>query len=128
MRQYRQAGRTAGGAPALEGFGRGAFSEKFTWKRDYYAGGLVLLLGVEGPVWGTDFGYKFGSLARMGPNSCRSCLASSSPLSASSSQALRFGSDQPDDEKLYPTIRNGSAGSAFLRVPFFSSSLENLAG
>ena len=40
-------------------------SEKFTWKRDYYAGGLMVLLGVGAAVTGS--GYKFGSLARMGP-------------------------------------------------------------
>jgi len=40
-------------------------SGKFTWKRDYYAGGLMLLLGVGAAVTGS--GYKFGSLARMGP-------------------------------------------------------------
>ena len=34
-------------------------------KRDYYAGGLMLLLGLGAAVTGT--GYKFGSLARMGP-------------------------------------------------------------
>ena len=36
---------------------------KITVKRDYYAGGLMLLLGVGAAVTGT--GYKFGSLARM---------------------------------------------------------------
>ena len=37
----------------------------FTLKRDYYAGGLMLLLGVGAAFTGT--GYKFGTLARMGP-------------------------------------------------------------
>jgi hypothetical protein len=45
--------------------GETLLSEKFTWKRDYYAGGLMLLLGVGAAVTGS--GYKFGSLARMGP-------------------------------------------------------------
>jgi putative tricarboxylic transport membrane protein len=40
-------------------------SQKFAWKRDYYAGGLMVLLGVGAAVTGS--GYKFGSLARMGP-------------------------------------------------------------
>ena len=39
--------------------------ERIKLKRDYYAGGLMLLLGVGAAVTGT--GYKFGSLARMGP-------------------------------------------------------------
>jgi Tripartite tricarboxylate transporter TctB family len=34
-------------------------------KRDYYAGGLMVLLGVGAAVTGT--GYEFGSLGRMGP-------------------------------------------------------------
>jgi uncharacterized membrane protein YhdT len=38
---------------------------KFTPKRDYYAGALMLVLGVGAAVTGS--GYKFGSLARMGP-------------------------------------------------------------
>jgi Tripartite tricarboxylate transporter TctB family len=38
---------------------------KFTLKRDYYAGTLMLLLGVGAAVTGA--GYKFGTLARMGP-------------------------------------------------------------
>src|SRR6202046_1048181 len=38
---------------------------KFRLKRDYYAGGLMLLLGVGAAVTGS--GYKFGTLARMGP-------------------------------------------------------------
>ena len=40
-------------------------SKKFALKRDYYAGALMLLIGVGAAVTGT--GYKFGSLARMGP-------------------------------------------------------------
>ena len=39
--------------------------EKFRFKRDYYAGALMLVLGVGAAVTGT--GYKFGTLARMGP-------------------------------------------------------------
>ena len=38
---------------------------RFRIKRDYYAGGLMLLLGVGAAYTGT--GYKFGTLARMGP-------------------------------------------------------------
>ncbi len=39
--------------------------ERFKLKRDYYAGGLMLLLGVGAAVAGS--GYKVGSLAKMGP-------------------------------------------------------------
>ena len=38
---------------------------RFNLKRDYYAGGLMILLGVGAAVTGA--GYRFGSLARMGP-------------------------------------------------------------
>ena len=40
-------------------------NDRYKLKRDYYAGGLMLLLGVGAAVTGT--GYKFGSLAKMGP-------------------------------------------------------------
>ncbi len=39
--------------------------EKFELKRDYYAGGLMLLVGTGAAVTGAS--YKFGTLARMGP-------------------------------------------------------------
>src|ERR1700748_1846169 len=45
--------------------GRTPLLGNFKLKRDYYAGGLMLLLGVGAAVTGT--GYKFGTLARMGP-------------------------------------------------------------
>ena len=48
-----------------KGLGETLLAEKFTWKRDYYAGGLMVLLGVGAAVTGS--GYKFGTLARMGP-------------------------------------------------------------
>ncbi len=38
---------------------------KLALKRDYYAGGLMLLIGVGAAFTGSS--YKFGSLARMGP-------------------------------------------------------------
>ena len=38
---------------------------RFKIKRDYYAGGLMMLLGLGAAMTGT--GYKFGTLARMGP-------------------------------------------------------------
>ena len=50
---------------ALKGLGETLLSGKFAWKRDYYAGGLMLLLGIGAAVTGS--GYKFGNLARMGP-------------------------------------------------------------
>jgi hypothetical protein len=40
-------------------------SGRIQLKRDYYAGGLMLVLGVGAAVIGS--GYKFGTLARMGP-------------------------------------------------------------
>jgi hypothetical protein len=40
-------------------------SGQFKLKRDYYAGGLLVLIGIGSTLQGT--GYKFGTLARMGP-------------------------------------------------------------
>src|SRR6201987_2368420 len=63
-RLYRQVPPRQVGSTAQKMFRRNAL-EKFTLKRDYYAGALMLVIGVGAAVIGT--GYKFGSLARMGP-------------------------------------------------------------
>jgi len=44
---------------------RNTFVRPIQLETDYYAGGLMILLGVGAAVTGA--GYRFGSLARMGP-------------------------------------------------------------
>jgi len=75
-------------------------SEKFTWKRDYYAGGLMLLLGVGAAVTGS--GYKFGSLARMGPGFMPVVLGVLLAFLGLLIAGTALGSSEPDDRKFLP--------------------------
>lgn len=75
-------------------------SDKFTWKRDYYAGGLMLLLGVGAAVTGS--GYKFGSLARMGPGFMPVVLGIVLAFIGILIAATALGSSEPDDKNFMP--------------------------
>lgn len=75
-------------------------SEKFTWKRDYYAGGLMLLLGVGAAVTGS--GYKFGSLARMGPGFMPVVLGIVLAFIGILIAGTALASSEPDDSKFLP--------------------------
>jgi putative tricarboxylic transport membrane protein len=80
--------------------GRSALSGKFTWKRDYYAGGLMLLLGVGAAVTGS--GYKFGSLARMGPGFMPVVLGVVLAFLGILIAGTALASSEPDDKKFMP--------------------------
>jgi len=75
-------------------------SGKFTWKRDYYAGGLMLLLGVGAAVTGS--GYKFGSLARMGPGFMPVVLGVVLAFLGILIAGTALASSEPDDKKFMP--------------------------
>ena len=75
-------------------------SEKFTWKRDYYAGGLMILLGVGAAVTGS--GYKFGTLARMGPGFMPVVLGIVLAFLGILIAVTALGSSEPDDKKFLP--------------------------
>jgi uncharacterized membrane protein YhdT len=75
-------------------------SGKFTWKRDYYAGGLMLLLGVGAAVTGS--GYKFGSLARMGPGFMPVVLGIVLAFIGILIAGTALASSEPDDGKFLP--------------------------
>ena len=75
-------------------------SEKFTWKRDYYAGGLMVLLGVGAAVTGS--GYKFGSLARMGPGFMPVVLGVVLAFIGILIATTALGSSEPDNQKFLP--------------------------
>ena len=75
-------------------------SEKFTWKRDYYAGGLMILLGVGAAVTGS--GYKFGTLARMGPGFMPVVLGVVLAFIGALIAVTALGSSEPDDKKFLP--------------------------
>jgi hypothetical protein len=73
---------------------------KFTVKRDYYAGGLMLLLGVGAAVTGA--GYKFGSLARMGPGFMPVVLGVVLALLGLLIAGVGLGSSEPEEGKFLP--------------------------
>jgi uncharacterized membrane protein YhdT len=73
---------------------------RFTWKRDYYAGGLMLLVGVGAAVTGT--GYKFGSLARMGPGFMPVVLGVVLAFLGILIAGTALGSSEPDNSKFLP--------------------------
>jgi len=75
-------------------------SGKFTWKRDYYAGSLMLLLGVGAAVTGS--GYKFGSLARMGPGFMPVVLGVVLAFLGILIAGTALASSEPDDRKFLP--------------------------
>jgi uncharacterized membrane protein YhdT len=80
--------------------GETQLSEKLTWKRDYYAGGLMVLLGVGAAVTGS--GYKFGTLARMGPGFMPVVLGVVLAFIGILIAATALGSSEPDDKKFLP--------------------------
>jgi hypothetical protein len=73
---------------------------KFKLKRDYYAGGLMVLLGVGAAVTGS--GYKFGSLARMGPGFMPVVLGTVLAFLGILIAGTAFGSSEDDDKKFLP--------------------------
>lgn len=98
--QYRQASsRRIGSAPKTIK-GRAPLRGNFTLKRDYYAGGLMLLLGVGAAVTGT--GYKFGSLARMGPGFMPVVLGIVLAFLGILIAGTALGSSEPDDKRFLP--------------------------
>ena len=73
---------------------------KVTLKRDYYAGGLMLLLGVGAAVAGT--GYKFGSLARMGPGFMPVVLGVVLAFLGLLIAGTALASSEPDESRFLP--------------------------
>jgi Tripartite tricarboxylate transporter TctB family len=73
---------------------------RFKLKRDYYAGGLMLLLGVGAAVTGS--GYKFGTLARMGPGFLPVMLGIVLAFLGILIAGTALGSSEPDDKKFLP--------------------------
>jgi hypothetical protein len=80
--------------------GEALLKGRFAIKRDYYAGGLMLLLGVGAAVTGS--GYKFGTLARMGPGFMPVVLGIVLALLGLLIAGTALGSSEPDDKKFLP--------------------------
>ena len=75
-------------------------SGKLTWKRDYYAGGLMMLIGIGAAVTGS--GYKFGTLARMGPGFMPVVLGILLAFVGILIAGTALTSSEPDDGKFLP--------------------------
>ena len=75
-------------------------NDRYKLKRDYYAGGLMLLLGVGAAVTGT--GYKFGSLAKMGPGFMPVMLGVVLAFLGILIAGTALGSSEDDDKKFLP--------------------------
>src|ERR1700761_3330559 len=91
---------TTGRVAALKRSGETLLSGKLTWKRDYYAGGLMMLLGIGAAVTGS--GYKFGTLARMGPGFMPVVLGIVLAFLGILIAGTALGSSEPDDKKFLP--------------------------
>lgn len=89
-----------GRVAAEKSSGETLLSGKFVWKRDYYAGGLMVVLGVGAAVTGS--GYKFGSLARMGPGFMPVALGIVLAFIGVLIAGTALGSSEPDDKKFMP--------------------------
>ncbi|WP_291577346.1 tripartite tricarboxylate transporter TctB family protein [Bradyrhizobium sp.] len=74
--------------------------EKFKLKRDYYAGALMLLIGVGAAVTGS--GYKFGTLARMGPGFMPVMLGTVLAFLGILIAATALGPSEDDDKRFLP--------------------------
>ena len=94
-------------------------------KRDYYAGGLMLLLGVGAAVTGA--GYKFGSLARMGPGFMPVMLGIVLAFLGILIAGIALGSPDRTTASFCRITRNGSAGSALSAAPSCLSSSGSMA-
>ena len=74
--------------------------ERLKLKRDYYAGGLMLVLGVGAAVIGA--GYKVGTLARMGPGFMPVALGSVLAFLGILIAGTALASSEPDDKNFLP--------------------------
>jgi hypothetical protein len=75
-------------------------SDRFLIKRDYYAGALMLVLGTGAAITGT--GYKFGTLARMGPGFMPVVLGITLAFIGILIAGTAIGPSETDDKKFLP--------------------------
>lgn len=81
-------------------WGETSLTARFKIQRDYYAGGLMMLLGLGAAVTGT--GYKFGTLARMGPGFMPVVLGVVLAFLGFLIAAVAVGSTEDDDKRFLP--------------------------
>jgi len=74
--------------------------ERLKLKRDYYAGGLMILVGAGAAVIGS--GYKLGTLARMGPGFMPVALGIALAFMGVLIAGTAMTSSEPDDARVLP--------------------------
>ena len=74
--------------------------ERIKLKRDYYAGALMLVLGVGAAIIGS--GYKIGTLARMGPGFMPVMLGVTLAFTGLLIAGTAMASSEPDDSRFLP--------------------------
>ena len=74
--------------------------ERIKLKRDYYAGALMVVLGVGAAIIGS--GYKVGTLARMGPGFMPVMLGVGLAFMGLLIAGTALASSEPDDAKFMP--------------------------
>jgi hypothetical protein len=95
-------------------------------KRDYYAGGLMLVLGVGAAVIGS--GYKFGTLARMGPGFMPVMLGCVLAFLGLLIAGTALASSEPDNGKFLPDNPQWFGWLCILAGPAFFIVLGIYAG
>jgi uncharacterized membrane protein YhdT len=100
--------------------------EKFQLKRDYYAGGLMVVLGTGAAVIGT--GYKFGTLARMGPGFMPVVLGIALAFMGVLIAGAALTSSEPDNSKFMPENPQWFGWACIVAGPVLFIVLGNYAG
>ncbi len=100
--------------------------EKFKLKRDYYAGGLMILIGVGAAVIGA--GYKFGSLARMGPGFMPVMLGIVLAFLGILIAGTTLASSESDDAKFLPANPQWFGWACIIAGPILFIVLGTYAG
>jgi uncharacterized membrane protein YhdT len=100
--------------------------ERLKLKRDYYAGGLMIVLGAGAAVIGT--GYKFGTLARMGPGFMPVVLGIALAFMGILIAGTALTSSEPDDSKILPDNPQWFGWACIIAGPILFILLGNYAG
>ena len=100
--------------------------ERLKLKRDYYAGGLMILVGAGAAVIGT--GYKFGTLARMGPGFMPVVLGIALAFMGVLIAGTAMTSSEPDDARILPENPQWFGWACIIAGPILFILLGDYAG
>jgi uncharacterized membrane protein YhdT len=100
--------------------------ERLKLKRDYYAGALMIFIGTGAAVIGS--GYKFGTLARMGPGFMPVVLGIALAFMGFLIAGAAMASSEPDDAKVLPENPQWFGWACIIAGPVFFIVLGDYAG